>query len=197
MGKSKTLYILRHAKAEMGTANQEDHERSLVERGIEAAQNLGKYMVRHKIMPDHVLCSTAERASQTLHHLFPFPLREGAGGGVLKKIPPTLTLPLEGGGNIEVEYSEKAYLASGNELLNLIAGTSEKVNSLLVVAHNPGLHQLCLKLAKKGDEKLLDTMTMKFPTCTFAAIDLGKIAWNAVAKAEGELVLFITPKVIG
>ena len=99
-----------------------------------------------------------------------------------------------GRGDITVEYSEKAYLASGNELLNLIAAIPETVGRLLVVGHNPGLHQLCLKLAQDGDEKLLDAVALKFPTCTFAAIALGHSAWKDVARARGELKLFVTPK---
>ncbi len=61
----KTLYILRHAKTETGNAAQEDHERAINERGIEAARLMGKYLARHGILPDQVLCSTAERATQT------------------------------------------------------------------------------------------------------------------------------------
>jgi len=96
-----------------------------------------------------------------------------------------------------MEYTEKLYLASDNELLNLISETPENVGSLMIVGHNPGLHQLCLKLAKEGDDKLLDTMMLKFPTCTFAAISLGDSAWNNVARADGELKMFVMPENLG
>jgi len=173
MVKAKILYILRHAKAEAGTSYQDDHERPLMERGIEAAENMGKYFVRHSIMPDRVLCSTAERASATWEHV-----REAY------KIVPQL------------EYSEKAYLASCNELFLLLAQTREEVGSLMLVGHNPGLHQLCLKLARDGDEKLIDTMMLKFPTCAFAEVDLGKVAWADIASAHGTLTHFTTPGIL-
>ena len=169
--KQKTLYILRHAKAEAGNATQGDHERMLAERGVDAADHMGKYLVRRSIVPELVLCSTAQRASQTWEHV----------QQAYKVAPP-------------LEYSERAYLASPNELLFLISQIPESVSSLLIVGHNPGLHQLCLKLAKHGDDDALDRVTLKFPTCAFAAIDLGVVAWSDVARAEGTLTLFVTPK---
>ena len=173
MRSQKIIYILRHAKAEVGTTSQDDHARTLMERGVEAASNMGKYLVRHGILPDLVLCSTAERASQTWEHV-----------QEVYASPP------------QVEYSEKLYLASGGETINLIGKIPETVGKLLVVGHNPGLHQLCLKLAKTGDEKLMDLLFIKFPTCTFAAIALGNVAWNDIAFARGELKLFVTPKML-
>ena len=171
MIKSKTLYILRHAKAETGLATQDDHDRALTGRGILAAQEMGKYLVAQGIQPDLVLCSTALRAKMTweeAQHAY-------------TTVPPT-------------EYSHQAYLASGNELLKLIAPLSELLGSLMIVGHNPGLHQLCLKLSRQGDDLLLDALTLKFPTCAFAAIALGEVTWDVVAKANGELKLFTTPK---
>jgi phosphohistidine phosphatase len=166
----KTLYILRHAKAEVGAPAQEDHDRELVERGVMAAQMLGKFLAYHQIVPDKVLCSTAQRTRQTWQHIAPF-----------YTMTPT------------VHYDENIYLASSNELLNIIQQTPDMVDSLLLVGHNPGVHQLCLKLAISGDDALLDELVMKFPTCTFAAINVGEIAWCDIAKAHGELQLYRIP----
>ena len=130
-----------------------------------------KYLVRHGIQPDLVLCSTAERASQTWGHV------EEA----FKVVPP-------------VEYSERLYLASANEIISQLADIPDGVQRLMIVGHNPGLHQLCLKLTKKGAEHLLDMIVLKFPTCAFAAIELGDIAWSELARAQGELTAFVTPK---
>jgi len=172
MSEQKTLYILRHAKAETGAPSQDDHQRVLNERGIEACDIMGKYLHRHHILPERVLCSTAERTSETwmrIQESYPRP-------------------PL-------VEYSEQLYLASANEILKIIAQVPDSVNSLLVVGHNPGLHQLSLKLAKAGDEKLLDILVLKFPTCSLATIGFSG-TWADLAKARGELKGFVTPKML-
>lgn len=168
----KTLYILRHAKAEAGSVTRDDHQRTLTDRGLAAAETMGKYMMRHGIQPDKILCSTAERAMTTWERV----------QEAYKKPPP-------------VEYSEKLYLASANEILRIVAETPEATTQVLLVGHNPGLHQLCLKLAKEGEEELLNTLTLKFPTCALAAIAFDG-HWKEIAKARGLLTRFITPKVI-
>lgn len=170
MFSKKTLYILRHAKAETGASYQDDHQRGLTERGVEAATLMGKYMLRHSITPERVLCSTAERACATWQHV----------QAVFKE-------------KLPVEYSERLYLSSANETLNLIASTPEEVGSLLVVGHNPGFHQLALALSATGEEALLDRLVLKYPTCAFTAINLGETAWSNIAKTKGELTLFVTP----
>jgi phosphohistidine phosphatase len=172
MKNQKTLYILRHAKAETGAAGQEDHTRALIKRGGEAAEHMGKYMAGQGIAPDLVLCSTATRARQT------WAQAEKA----YKKTP-------------QVEYIDKLYLASANEIINLLAAVPESVHSLLVVGHNPGLHQLALKFGRTGDEDLLDTLALKFPTCALATIALAN-PWREIGKARGVLKNFVTPKII-
>src|SRR5262249_45132842 len=116
MPPSKTLYILRHAKAEPAAANQDDHESGLNERRTLAGLGMGKYFVRQLIMPDNVLCSTAERAFRTWAYV-----QEAY------KQPPS------------VEYSERLYLASANETVTLLSATDENIRQLMIVGHNPGL----------------------------------------------------------
>ncbi len=204
----KTLMILRHAKAEPGTAAQDDHERALNARGIAASRLIGAYMHRQHLIPDRVLCSTATRCRQTWEEMagiiFPSPLvgEEGRVGGdsprtqasSMLQSPPLPNPPPQGGRGL-VQYDKKLYLASGNETLNLIAQTPEEVNTLLIIGHNPGFHQLCLKLAKSGDEVLLDMLAIKFSTCALAVIALDP-PWRSIPRAHGRLMQHITPKML-
>lgn len=166
---SKILYILRHAKAETGAPHQDDHTRKLVERGEEAARIVGAYMFRKGIKPDKVFCSDAARTRATWTQI------EG--------IDPAPN----------VEFTRKLYMASANEMMQLLATLPEAVKTVLLIAHNPGVHQLCLKLAHTGNEKTLDTMFLKFPTCALASIDLGDAPWRDIANARGALLDFVTP----
>jgi phosphohistidine phosphatase len=166
----KTLYILRHAKAETGSAAQEDHDRALNERGLQAATAMGNYLARRKMQPSQVFCSTAQRTRQTLQQLH------------LQPAPP-------------VTYSEKLYLASAGEILQLLSELPETTASVMVVGHNPGFHQLSLKLAKTGNEGMLDNLYLKFPTCSLAVIET-EAPWADIAHACGKLLEFTTPKML-
>lgn len=169
----KTLYILRHAKAENGHAHQDDHSRKLVERGIEAAQITGAFLFRQGVKPSKVICSDAVRTHETwsqIESIYPTPLN--------------------------VEFSRKIYMASANEMMGVLARLPSQLPSVMLIGHNPGVHQLCLQLAKDGDEDLLDMLYLKFPTCALAVIELGEMAWSNIHDARGRLVDFITPKML-
>ncbi|NBO18318.1 MAG: histidine phosphatase family protein, partial [Proteobacteria bacterium] len=150
MSTQKYLYILRHAKAETGAPAQDDHTRSLTPVGEEAAHAMGEYFQRQGLRLDKVICSTAARARETW---------EGV-ASTYKQTPP-------------VEYSDRLYLASVNETMQMLSQLDDSVVRVMIVGHNPGLHQFCLKLAKSGPGELMDTLHIKFPTCAFAAIALG------------------------
>ena len=170
----KILYVLRHAKAETGSPSQDDHDRHLTDVGIEAAEAMGHYLQKQGVRAEKVICSTAIRARETWEQV----------QGTLGRDTP-------------VELSDRLYLASVNETLQLLAQVDESVQRLMIVGHNPGLHQFSLKLAKSGEHELMDTLAIKFPTCAFAAIALGDTPWRELAHAHGDLKLFVTPSMLG
>lgn len=168
----KILTILRHAKAESSAAAADDHARALTQRGVEACQVMGEYMAKRGLSFDVVLCSTATRARETWQEI--------------QKTYKTKSL---------TSYEKKLYLASGNEILNLLAHTPEQVNSVLVIGHNPGFHELAVKLAGHGDELLLEKLSQKFPTCALATVMLDP-PWKNISRNRGRLLEFITPKML-
>lgn len=174
MSSQKILYILRHAKAEAGNPHQDDHERHITAVGVDAALAMGKYFVQQHVRPDFVLCSTAVRARETWD-----------------------TVAQSYSDPMPVQLSDRLYLASVNETMQLLAATDEKIQRLMIVGHNPGLHQFSLKLAKSGTGELMDTISIKFPTCAFAAIALGDAPWKDIAHMHGELKAFVTPSMLG
>jgi len=166
----KTLIILRHAKAEAG---EDDHARRLAERGIKEAGQMGAAMVLKGIRPQKILCSTSARTRETFREV--------------KAVYPALP---------EAEYLDALYNASENQLLQVIAEQPAEFSSLMVIAHNPGLHQLALKLSREGDAPLLRKLTTEFPTCALVVVDLGDIAWCDIGKTRGTLKNFLTPKTL-
>ena len=61
----RRLLLLRHAKSSWAEPGASDHERPLNRRGQEAAPRIGAYLGRHKLIPDIVLCSSAQRTRET------------------------------------------------------------------------------------------------------------------------------------
>lgn len=162
----KTLILLRHAKAEAG---QDDHARPLAERGVEEAKRMGAFMREQDIVPQKILCSTATRTRQTLEY------------SLL---------------DADVEFSKTTYNASENQHLKNIAAQSDDIQSLMIIAHNPGLHQLALRLSREGDSALIRQMAQEFPPASLVVIDLGDISWSDIPTARGTLKTFITPKTL-
>lgn len=170
MADHKILYLLRHGKAETGSAVQDDHDRELVARGREEGRAMGRYLTSHHIRPERVLCSTAARARETWEYV-----------------------QQSYSGPMDVEYMDGLYLASANAMLQVLSEVPDHVASVLLVGHNPGLHQLALTLAERGKEEDLDRIALKFPTCALAGVALPR-GWRDIRNRGGELALIATGK---
>lgn len=165
------LYILRHAKSSWDSPALPDHERPLDPRGERAALVMGRFIAQRRFLPDLVLCSTAVRAQETLA------LVSSQWPGV----PPTELIP-------------QLYLNGERELMHAIMAVDDIHRTVMVVAHNPDLHDLVTTLARRGDAALLDRATAKFPTAAFAAIKLPLAHWAGIGHATGTLACFATPR---
>ena len=62
--REKTLILMRHGKAEEGPGKP-DHDRELAARGRRDAKAAGKWLHAEGLVPDLVICSTAQRTRQT------------------------------------------------------------------------------------------------------------------------------------
>jgi len=132
---------------------------------------MGAWMVEQKLKPDMVLCSTATRVAETLALLRP-------------------TLP----DKIDVKEKEALYMALPREILAVISKVKDKVDTLLVLGHNPGIGSLAHWLAGQGDKRALERMRDKFPTAGIAVIDFDIAAWRELDGEQGTLRQFMTPK---
>lgn len=165
------LSLLRHAKSDWSVPGTDDFDRPLASRGREAAPRVGAYMAREGLRPQLVLCSAAVRTRQTLDLVLPH-----------------LT------GAPEVSYERGLYLASGNAMLARLHAVPATVTHVMVVGHDPGMHEIALALAGTGDRESLATLARKFPTAGLAVISFEGLRWPDVAAGKGRLLRFVTPK---
>lgn len=163
------LLLLRHAKALPAPDDGEDFERPLAERGVTAVRSVGGVMVARGLVPNLALCSTAVRTRQTLAALVPlFPK------------PPRIL------------YEDGLYLTAAPRLLARLrhAGTA---TSVLLVGHNPGLHELAVMLAGEATGKPARKLRQSLPTAGLAAFEIDD-SWADFDPEAARLVSFITPK---
>jgi phosphohistidine phosphatase len=166
----RSLLLLRHAKAERDP-EVEDHERRLAPRGRRDAERMGERIAELGLAPEQVLCSPARRTRETLDRILPH-LPDG----------------------LAVVVDRELYLASPEQILARIAAVDDRVRTLLVVGHNPGIAELAEELARRGDAEALARLRHKFPTCGLAEIRSPALRWRDLASGGGTLRAFLTPR---
>jgi phosphohistidine phosphatase len=173
----RQLLLLRHAKSSWDDPAQNDHARPLNASGRTAAAAIRTAMRQLGLVPDVVLVSSARRTLQTLEALAPWD-----------------ETPI-------IEPMNGLYLATAPQLLQTIRGVSPTVRSLLVVAHNPGLHDLALSLvgahAMSSNGNMLRKLAAGFPAGSLAEFTIAR-SWRDLGDGGGEgggrLVRFLSPR---
>lgn len=160
----KRLFLLRHAKAGFATS---DRARPLTKHGTKEALWLGQYLKAAHMMPDHILCSDAERTKETL------------------------SLLLEAGEiKIPAHIQDDLYLASAQLMSNQIQRLKSDINSAMIIGHNPGIAILFQQLASKSAIK---KRHLKYPPCTLGILDFDMGDWADLNNDMGQMVEFIIP----
>jgi phosphohistidine phosphatase len=94
-----------------------------------------------------------------------------------------------------VAKDERIYNASPETLIGLIRQTRD-AHTLLVVGHNPGLHDLAVRLIASGDIETRERVNEKLPTSGLVVIDLPFDDWSRLHANAGRLERFVTPRLI-
>ncbi len=164
----RVLQLLRHAKSSWRKGNLADRERPLNRRGHHAGRLLAAHLAR-QTPPNLVLCSSALRTRETFEHIATaYPIR------------PRLAV------------EEGLYLATPRALIERIELVPDEVTTLMVIGHNPGLHELAAALARHGSKIDRARLAAKFPTGALASYRLAG-PWRDIAHAPIALTSYIVP----
>jgi phosphohistidine phosphatase len=173
----RRLLLLRHAKTETDAPSGRDQDRRLDERGLKDAAEIGGWISRHPPFPNCVLVSPAARTVQT------WDIAWAAMKGVVPEP--------------EVEQVEELYGADPAQLLTSIRmASATDPKRLMLVGHNPGMHELALALSGSGDAAARKALADNLPTSGLAVLDFPTDDWDDVAFRRGKLVLFVSPKLL-
>ena len=160
----KRLTLLRHAKSSWNDPKLPDRDRPLNERGEHDAPMMAQRLRSLGVRPSLILTSTALRAMQTA-----------------RLIARGIGYPLE-----FLQREADLYLASPEEILEVLARQEDSFNDILLCGHNPGITELARRLA---DDKI-DHM----PTCAFAVLEVKLRSWSELNEGRCALKSFESPK---
>ncbi len=163
------LHLLRHAKSTYPDGI-DDADRPLSRRGREAARRVGKSLPSALGGVDLVLCSTAARTRETAALVL---------AGIA---PPPRIL-----------YDEALYLAGAGTLLRRLRQLDESAGSVMVIGHNPGLHELALILAAADSPRYRALAAGKFPTTARASFAIAQ-PWASLGRSPHQLTDYVTAK---
>lgn len=168
------LLLLRHAKSRWDEPGVDDHDRDLAPRGLKAARRMGELLAAEHLLPDLVLCSTAQRARHT------WQIAADAAG-----TDPT------------VRFESRLYLAAPATMMAVAREFGGTAARLVLVGHDPGMHQLAIALTGQGDPTQRRHLVAKFPTGALARFQVGVERWADFAGGPCRLLGFWRPRDLG
>jgi phosphohistidine phosphatase len=132
---SRRLTLLRHGEAQALDSSPEDFERTLTRRGNIEAHEIAERIVHHKLIPDLILVSPAERAWSTA-----------------EIVASACELDTK-----QVQCARELYLATPESTWRLLARRDPALRHILICGHNPGLSQLASRFGPVPDRRNLAT----------------------------------------
>ena len=168
----KTLGLLRHAKSDWHDPRARDFDRPLNSRGRKGAAIMGRHVSEYGIGWDRVIASPAIRCAETIE------------------------IACQAAGQpVTVQWDRRIYLASSVTLIDLLRELDDTLGAVLMVGHNPGLEDVIFDLvADDGTSPLRDSVEIKFPTASFAVLELGMAHWSELTEGCAKLVHLMRPR---
>lgn len=164
----KTLYLLRHAEA-VPHVSGEDITRYLTPEGVKQAQDIAPYIKGVSL----ALCSTARRTKMTLENI---KIASKTAGTKISK----------------TKYKARLYNAPAADILGIIQQT--EADNILVIAHNPGIHDLARRLAGDGPLCMLDQLNKFYHPATLSVLECPIDAWKDLKLEQNTLINLVSPK---
>jgi len=163
------LYLMRHAKSDWSGPDTTDYDRPINQRGQKSAKRIGVWMAENNFLPEKIVSSPALRAKQTIE---------------------IVSEQLEHS-QVKVSFDEDLYLASMDTLIESVQLYKNDVNSLMLVAHNPGLDYFVNDLLSRSKNKTSGHIVMT--TANLAIFEYKNNHFDP-EKDKSSLIEFVQPK---
>ena len=162
---SKTLVVIRHAKAQNPDGAIIDFERSLTETGKSDAEKMGQKLAGQKLSPGLIISSPAKRTRQTA-----------------KRIAKELNYNIE-----HIIWNENLYHCTPELINAIVSEITDSVSTAFIVGHNPGVTEFAANLdAAFRIENL--------PPCGVVGVKIEAGQWEKFDFVPKKVFLFEFPK---
>ena len=163
---TKTLFLLRHARASEKQSGQQDIDRELNSIGLQNSTRMGIYMSKNSIRFDIIISSPAIRAKTTASLI----------AEQIKYAPH------------KIHENPEIYEASVRTLLRVVNQLKDEWDTVLIVGHNPSITYLSEYLSKSE----IGNMT----TCGLVNIQFEVDSWAEISEGTGELLSYQYPDLL-
>jgi len=146
------LILMRHAKTEPWFEGVDDHGRALTTRGPADTLLVAQALAAAGAAPTKALISSARRTRETWAGL----------SGAFRKT--------------ETTYLEDLYLATPDQIDDILSSETA-TGTVMVIGHNPGIHDYACHLARRGrtiSDDLVSRLWEKFPTSCCAIFEAAR-----------------------
>jgi len=159
----KTLHLIRHSVASDGIAGATDIDRPLSDRGEVVCKTMAREIYAVGCQFENVFASPATRAQSTIRLI---------GESIDQK-------------KIIWTTEDKLYTFAWPELLNWLESRDNKMDTIMIVGHNPAISELAIFLT--GEQ------IAQVPPCTYLQICAYIGRWSDLYRECGNLVEIIFP----
>lgn len=156
---------MRHAKSTWIEDSLNDFDRPLNERGMKDAPRMGRYLKELDIVPDHIICSPALRAKQTI-----------------LKVSEELDLESE-----KIIWDEDLYFRGSTSYIHALKRVNGKSSVILITGHFPMVSDVVSTLI--GRE-----LTEHFSTAAIACVEVNIENWDDLDEGMCEFKWMVKPK---
>ncbi|HKL14352.1 MAG TPA: histidine phosphatase family protein [Balneolaceae bacterium] len=165
MNHKKTILIMRHAKSSWDDSSLKDFDRPLNKRGRKDAPAMGRFLSDLELIPDHIVCSPAQRARETVA---------------------LLTDELGEIGEI-TRYDERLYSEGVEAYLEAIQSAPSEAGIVLVAGHNPTIEQTVARLSGGAARRRITTANI---ACFYTSAS----AWEEMSERNSSFKWITGPK---
>jgi len=162
----KMLFIVRHAKSSWDNPDVSDHDRPLMEKGIEKTRLIAGFLLKNSVKPDLLISSSALRARETA-----------------RIIAGKIGYP-----ESEIKIENSIYGAGIEDIFDILFAIPDSFNSVMLVGHNPTFTYFVNYFLKDK----LDWM----PTSAVVSIEFKTDKWEYIANVRKRVKFVVTPKML-